>query len=180
MQYLAAIVLTSLGVLSRTSFHLGQNIEFITAIGLVSGFLFTKPWLKFSTALVAVVVSDLIIGNTNIIWFTWSAYLVAPLFGILLRRIGLQEFASNLTGMQLAGVCFTLLFFLWTNLGVVLTTNMYSKDLTGLVQSYINALPFLQNQLLGNLIVVPLLFAAVSLAKYLRSLHLSSQLSAKI
>jgi len=40
---------------------------------------------------------------------------------------------------------------------------MYSKDLNGLLNSYFNAIPFLKNQLLGNLIFVPLIFLGAGL-----------------
>jgi hypothetical protein len=35
---------------------------------------------------------------------------------------------------------------------------MYSRDLPGLVQSYVNALPFLRPQLITNLFFVPVVF----------------------
>ncbi|KKQ36309.1 MAG: hypothetical protein US52_C0002G0002 [candidate division WS6 bacterium GW2011_GWA2_37_6] len=66
--------------------------------------------------------------------------------------------ANDRISIQFGGIISTVIFFLWTNFGVVLTTSMYPKTIEGLGQSYINGLPFITNQLAGNLIIVPALF----------------------
>jgi hypothetical protein len=62
---------------------------------------------------------------------------------------------------EIAGILSTMVFFFWTNFGVVVTTSMYERSFSGLIQSYINALPFLRNQLIGNIIIVPLVCLAI-------------------
>ena len=63
----------------------------------------------------------------------------------------------------LGGLISSVIFFLWTNFGVVLTTTMYTKDLSGLLASYINAIPFFRPQLVGNLLLVPLILVCTKL-----------------
>ncbi|PWU18275.1 MAG: hypothetical protein C5B49_07385, partial [Bdellovibrio sp.] len=54
----------------------------------------------------------------------------------------------------------SLIFFLFSNFGVWVGTDLYRHDLGGLIKCYAMALPFLGNQLGGDLAYV-FLFAAV-------------------
>lgn len=150
------------GVFTRTIFHLGHNIEFITAISLASGYFFVNKKLAFLSTLLTLAISDLIIGNSIIFIFTWSAFLFGTLLGVFFSEIDLTKykFIKLVVGAEIAGILSTIIFFLWTNFGVVLTTNAYQKNLEGVMQSYINALPFLRPQMSANIIIVPLIFAA--------------------
>ncbi len=51
-------------------------------------------------------------------------------------------------------------FFLYTNFGWWLMTNMYPHTWDGLIQCYIMGLPFFKNNLIGNLIFVPMVSVA--------------------
>lgn len=151
--------------LTRTSLRIAYNFEFITALSISAGLFFKNKKFAILVPLVSLFISDLIIGNTNIYIFTWSGFLMSAIVGIFLDRILKSEnnFSLVIGGIG-SGVVSTIIFFLWTNLGVVLQTTMYSKDLAGLTRSYINAIPFLQNQLIGNVILVPVFLV---LLKYL-------------
>lgn len=161
--YLAlAITLILLGITTRTVFHIKPNLEFVTACSLAAGFFFRKNTYAVLIPVLIMFGSDLIIGNTNIYIFTWTGFLVSFLVGVAMKSGRFKNFTNSVlkfTGFsQLAAIVSTLLFFLWTNFGVVVTTNMYSKDFSGLIQSYINGLPFLKIQLAGNLLIVPAIF----------------------
>jgi hypothetical protein len=152
------------GVLSRTVFHLGPNVEFVTAIAISSGLLMKNKMLAFAVPVVVMFISDLFIGNSNIFIFTWSGFIFPVVLGFMISKI-LKKTAEKkylkLTSLScLSGISSGLIFFLWTNFGHWLTTNMYTKDLTGLIDCYINAIPFLKPQLAGNLIIVPLFVMA--------------------
>lgn len=157
-----ALIAITLGVLTRTFLDLGQNIEMVTAFAIVSGYFFTTKKLAYSVPLITMIISDIIIGNTSIFLFTWTGFLIAPTIGSLLRKLVNKardrEFTFGVVGSQAFGIISTLFFFVWTNLGVWLIGDMYVKDISGLIHSYINGIPFLLNQLLGNLIIVPLVF----------------------
>lgn len=150
-------ILITLGILSRTILHINNNVEFITAFALASAYFIKSKKYTLVTVLTTLVISDLIIGNTNIILFTWSGFLFAAVVGFALKNLNIKNrFATSELGALIA----TVIFFLWTNFGVVMLTTMYTKDITGLLSSYKNGLPFLFNQLLGNIIIVPLVFLA--------------------
>ncbi len=163
--YFYITFVVSLGVLTRTVFHLGPNIEFITAISLASGYFIKNRKYSIIVPLVVMFTSDFIIGNTKIYLFTWSAFLLAPLWGRVMKSYRLGRIMSKgpkvftkTVSSGLFGVAFTLFFFLWTNLGVVVVSDMYPKTIEGLLMSYQMGLPFLLNQLIGNLIIVPAIF----------------------
>lgn len=158
---LLSFFLITLIVLTRTVIHAGPNIEFITGAGVCSGYFFINKKFALMIPIISLLLTDAIIGNSIIFLFTWTAFLTGPIIGMLMHHFSKEKnLKTKLAVSQLSGITSTLIFFLWTNLGVVLTTTMYSKDMNGLMQSYINALPFLRNQIAGNLVIVPLLFTA--------------------
>ncbi len=152
-----------IGVLTRTVFHVAPNVEFVTGVTLASAY-FIKKGYSISVPFAIMFLSDVIIGNSSIFLFTWSAFGVAWLIGKLLSFKKFKKIVkgSKITNMLLAselgGILFTLSFYLWTNFGVVVVSNMYPKNLQGLLLSYKMGLPFLAPQLLGNLIIVPSIF----------------------
>ncbi len=178
-----AISLIVLCVLTRTVFHVGENVEFVTAASLAAGYFMVNKKLSFVVPLGIMLVSDVIIGNTIIYIFTWSGFFVSTMLGIGFsgkNPLKLKnEFLKNaLTGEGL-GIVSTLIFYLWTNLGVVITSNMYEKSISGLMLSYVNALPFLANQLYSNMILVPIMFLLVTSASYLKAEKAELSLKAK-
>jgi hypothetical protein len=148
-----------LGVLSRTVVHIGPNIEFVTALSIAGGYFIRNKAIAWAIPLIIMIISDMIIGNSIIYLFTWSAFALAPALGMLLKRFeGKSKKEWGIAKPTATAIGFVLFFYLWTNLGVVLTTTMYTKNLSGLMHSYINALPFLRFQLVGNLIIAPLVW----------------------
>lgn len=158
---LFAVMLITLGVLFRTVWHLGPNIEFVTSSALLAGSYLGLGW-SVSVPLIIMMFSDIILGNSNIFIFTWSGYLFIGCLGYLchLSKLKLGERILRATGL---GIIASLWFYIWTNFGVWLLDSwgMYPKTLTGLLQSYWYGLPFLKSNLLGNLFFVPLSFIIV-------------------
>ncbi len=149
---ITALSLILLGVLTRTALHIAPNFEFITAITLIAATKFKQPY-SVLIPIASMILSDLIIGNTIIYIFTWSGFLFTYLLGWLSsKNLNGSKLFSKLVkyeGLALVGVIF---FFLWTNLGVTLTTNIYPDTLEGYVQCLIMALPFLKVQVVSALI----------------------------
>jgi hypothetical protein len=71
----------------------------------------------------------------------------------------------NVFGVTLAS---SVLFFLITNFGVW-AQGMYARDISGLFQSYVMAIPFFKNTLLGNFFYVSLFFGSYEFVKMLVS-----------
>jgi hypothetical protein len=143
-------------LLTRTVFRIGYNVEFVTAFSFAAGFFFKDRFSGYLVPIAALFVTDIIIGNTIIAVFTWSGFLFPVILGKIVNKFSNSK--SNFIINEFSGIVSTFFFFFWTNFGVVSTSKMYTKDLAGLADSYINGLPFLYNQILGNIILVPCVF----------------------
>lgn len=145
------------------------NLELTTAATFLAALLL-RHRLAALVPLVVVVASDLALGNTSILLFTWTAWAVIGLAALPVRRLGrwgtgLRRYAAA-AGFGVAG---SVWFFLWTNFGVWLLGReaYYAPGLDGLLASYVAGLPFLRTMLLGNLVLVPLAAACVALVERL-------------
>ena len=166
------IIAVVISVLLRTTFKIAPGFEIVTAFSVSAGYLFTRKYLAFLIPIAIMAISDLIIGNTNIYLFTWSAFLIAPLIGILIDKMKIGkslDFKIDLLKGTSSSIISVIIFFLWTNLGVVFLTTMYGKDFSGIILSYLNGLPFLKTQILSAIIFTPLIFAIVYLLNNLSS-----------
>jgi hypothetical protein len=115
------------------------------------------------------IISDLILGNTNIFIFTWSGFLIPSYFASIYLNKPKQSSIKLVGKSTIYGLWTGIFFFLWTNFGVWLLDSwgMYTNDLAGLTQSYINALPFLRMQILSNLVIIPAGFTTIESLKYI-------------
>ncbi|MFA6475069.1 MAG: DUF6580 family putative transport protein [Patescibacteria group bacterium] len=168
-----AISLIVLGGLGRLLLLEYPNVETLTSVSIIAGALL-GPYLGLLVSLCSVVGTDMVIGNTNIMLYTWSAWAIIGLASSLLKRrqrktIQVWQDSLKFTGF---GMITTLFFYLWTNFGVWQLSGMYAHTSAGLMLSYINGLPFLRNQLLGNLFLVPVLSViSLTVVKYLVYSH---------
>jgi hypothetical protein len=161
-KYIFFLILFFIAFLGRTAYHLAPNVEFVTFAFILAGFyLGTKQSLLMITAVM--VLSDFILGNTNIFLFTWTGFLIPSfLVSSLLKKLQTTNKQSALIKkislLTLLGLGSNLLFYIWTNLGVFILDSwgMYSKNFNGLLSCYINALPFLKNQIIGTLTTLPI------------------------
>ena len=130
------------------------NFSPILAVGIFSGFYFRKFFLASIIVILAMFIGDVFLGFHNTMFFTYISLLAAVALGLLISKFNfLQIIAAGLT----SSIC----FFIITNFGSWLTLEMYEKNLSGLVQSYILAIPFFHNTVLSTLlylIVIKLLF----------------------
>ena len=151
-RYTLFILLFSLAFLERVAFDMGSNYELVTATMVIASIYLGS---KHSTLLVLLVMflSDLIIGNSSIFIFTWTGFLIPALLAT--KLISKKSLSTKMMSGTLAGAATVGFFFIWTNFGVWLTSTMYTKDIAGLTQSYINALPFLRNQAVSALLFIP-------------------------
>lgn len=161
-----------LAFLGRTAFQIAPNVEFVTAgMVLTAYYLGRRQSLWFVISVM--VLSDLVLGNTSIFLFTWTGFLIPAFFlSISIRKLitfGHFKFLKSLPSITASGLFSTVFFFLWTNLGVWILDSwgMYPHTVSGLVSCYVNALPFLRNQITGTAFALPLLFIVIETAKSL-------------
>lgn len=130
------------------------NLELSTAAAFLAAVLLRNRVAALAPLLV-VAVSDVMLGNSSVLLFTWSAWAAIGLASLWARRtVGARRMVAAL-GFGVGG---SLFFYLWTNLGVWLGAEgtFYAAGIDGLMASYVAGLPFLRPMLLGNLLLVPL------------------------
>jgi hypothetical protein len=152
-----------IATLSRTIFHVGPNFELVTAVSLLAGYFIKNKKIAVLVPLFTMFITDSIIGNSNIFLFTWSAYALAPVIGSVAKKLRGAKKIIKLAALEVGGILSVIVFFLWTNLGVVIVCNMYPKTLDGVISSYINGLPFVKPQLVSTIFLLPVLYVATLL-----------------
>lgn len=141
------------------------NLELSTAAAFLAAALLRHRAAAL-VPLAVVAVSDLALGNSAVLLFTWSAWAVIGVAALWTRHArGARRFVAALG----FGVGSTLFFYLWTNFGVWLQGRgtFYPAGLDGLLASYVAGLPFLRPMLLGNLVLVPAAAGMVTLVERL-------------
>mgnify|MGYP003381220939 CR=1 FL=1 len=162
-----AISLIAFVVVSRILPH-PANFASVAAIALFGGAILPRRWAVV-TPVAAMVASDLIIGLHPLVLYTWGCFaVIAFASNRLLSRISVDRVAVS-------SMAASVFFFLVTNFGVWMQGQMYPMTASGLVQCYINAIPFFRGTLLGDLFYSGLLFGVYAIAASktadLRSTH---------
>jgi len=167
-----AIALVVFAVISRILLRDIPNVETITITALLAGSVLGGAY-ALVIPLSAIAITDIWIGNTPILIFTWSAWAIIGLLGLLARKDNKDSFKYSLkmTGL---GLTASLLFFLWTNFGVwLMWPQLYPKTMSGLLQCYVMGLPFLRYNLLGNLLIIPVISGSLVMALKLKKVKAS-------
>lgn len=153
-KYLPAVVLIILGIAARFLPH-PANFAPIGAIAIFSGLYLPRRWAVV-LPLAAMFFSDLFIGfySWQIMLSVYLSLVIMALIGLVVRRK--KNVATVLGGTILGSVA----FYLITNFSVWAFGSMYAHNLSGLAQSYIMAIPFFRNSLLGDLFYTGVLAGA--------------------
>lgn len=134
-----------------------DNVAPIAAVALLGGALLPRRW-ALTLPVAAMVVSDLFIGLHSLILFTWGSFALIALGSHLwLKRI-------RPAGVVVASLAASTFFYVVTNFAVWAFGDMYAHSWAGLMQCYVNALPFFRNTLVGDLVFTVTLFGAYALA----------------
>lgn len=163
--------------LVNAQWQLAPGVELLTGAAIASAAVSARRSVLF-VPMLGVVLSDAIIGNSPIVLFTWSAWLVVGVAALLVRRAHVRS--RPLLGAGV-GAATSTWFFLWTNLGVWLQSapGGYPHTAAGLVECYVAGLPFFRIMLIGNLLFVPL-FMWISQLALRRSTDLRPRLTSAV
>ena len=156
LHVLITAVLITVIVLSRYLPH-GANFTPVAGIALLSGLLLADRRLALVVPVAGMLLSDLLIAGTYSVGVMLVVYLSFTLPVFWARKnwamhLGLTGKLAWLGEGVLKGLAATVAFYLLSNLAVFVFTPMYTKSLSGLLQCYINALPFVRPILAANLI----------------------------
>lgn len=150
------VMLITLGMITRFVPHPG-NFTAVGAVALLAGAAFPKKW-GVVIPVVIMIVSDLMIGFHSLVLFTWGSMALSGFIGWKIRS------SMNMRSVVGASLFASVQFFLITNWAVWLFTPLYSKDISGLFQSYVLGLPFFRNMLIGDLVYTAVLFGLYAVA----------------
>ena len=134
-------------------------------MAIVSGYFFKNVNLSLLTLLVAMLISDLFIGfYENVIFVYASLLLITFAFHKINKKI-------NFKNLFIYGFAGSIVFFVISNFGVWALGSpgvydvAYDRNLSGLIECYILAIPFFGNTFLSTLIFAyPAIFFYKSLA----------------
>lgn len=151
MRNLSLFLFVVVAVLSRFLPHF-PNMTAVGALALFSGAVIQPRWAGMALPILVIALSDLVLGFESSLFFGYAAWaLIAFVAGSSLKSFSW----ARLGGMSAFS---TLCFFIISNLGVWLVSGMYPKSAEGLFACFALALPFLGQQMLGDLLFSGVLF----------------------
>lgn len=136
------------------------NFTAIGAMALFGGAYFPSKKQSLLIPLAALLLSDLVLGFHATMVFVYIGFAAIVLLGWTLRdhktvaRVGTLSLVTSSV------------FFLISNFGVWVMEGMYAPTWAGLVQCYVAAIPFFDNQIYGDLFFSALLFGGYEAVKY--------------
>ncbi len=171
LQFSIISLIILLAALSRLIPH-PANFSPIGAISLFGAAYYGRRYWAFIIPILSMWISDLILNNVvysgyfgHFVWFytsslwSYTAFILIALIGfVFLRRISV----TNVIGASLTA---SVVFFLVSNFGVWVSTDMYLKNWSGLIDCYTAGVPFFRYTLSGDLIYCGVLFGVFELVK---------------
>ena len=149
------LILILLMVFSRLIPH-PPNFTPIIAVAIMSGYLFKNLYLSISVLFFSMIVVDMFIGFYSNMFFVYF-----PLF-IIAYFCFFKNNKINAKNLFIYGISSSLIFFIISNFGVWVSSDMYEKNIAGLVNCYIMAIPFLKNTLISTVLFSYLSFISVN------------------
>jgi hypothetical protein len=133
------------------------NLTPIAAMALFGGAYFADTRLAFLVPLVALFLSDIVMGLYNQIPVVYGSFALIVCLGFWLqkRRTWLRITAATLAS--------SVLFFITTNFGVWAFGSLYPKTTEGLLACSVAAIPFFRHTLVGDSLYAAALFGGFAL-----------------
>jgi hypothetical protein len=166
-RFLLIIGIILLAIISRLITHI-PNVNPIMAIALFSAAFFPDKKFAIIIPIVAMFVSDLVIGLHETIIAVYLSFAITALIGfVLLEKLSVSR-------IVLASLLSSAIFFIITNFAVWLMTDLYTLTFDGFVKCYTLALPFYRNSLIGDIVYCTIMFGSfVLIEKYFPKLKMA-------
>ena len=121
------------------------NFTPIIAVAIMSSYFFRNIYLSFVVIIISMLLADIFIGFYGHIFFVYlSLLLITAVFTQIGRTI-------KIGNLFIFGFFGSLIFYLVSNFGVWIVSDMYEKNLIGLINCYLFAIPFFVNTLLSTI-----------------------------
>ncbi len=122
------------------------NFTPIIAVAILSGYFFKNLYASIGVVITSVLLTDIILG-----FYPSMAMVYLSLIIIVLSFYKLNNLI-NFKNLFLYGLSGSIIFFIFSNLGVWMFDGLYEKNINGLVQCYVMAIPFFKNTLASTLV----------------------------
>lgn len=130
------------------------NFTAIGAVALFGGAYFTEKKFAFIVTIIAMLLTDLIIGFHNGMLSVYLSFVIIVGVGIVLSR------NIKFKNVVAASLFSSILFFILTNFQMWVLSPLYAKNIGGLGACYIAAIPFFHYTVLSDLFFVGILFGS--------------------
>ena len=135
------------------------NFTPIIAMGIMSGYFFRNHSVSFVVILVSMLLVDVFIGFYQHMFFIYFSLFLITFFSFKVTK------KINVKSLFIIGLGSSVLFYLISNFGVWLMGSIYSKNISGLIECYIAAIPFFRNTLLSTIIYSYICFFSMNAVK---------------
>lgn len=136
------------------------NFAPVAAVALFSG-VYLGRRASLIAPIVAMAVSDAFLGFHDLVLVTWGSMALVGVIGWWVKE---RKSVGTMIAGSLAG---SALFYVLTNFGAWALNHggLYTFDVAGLTQGFINGLPFLRNTVTGDLFYAAVLFGIAEFAR---------------
>jgi len=134
------------------------NFTPILALAIFGGAYLPNRIIALSLPILAMFLSDLIIGFHSQIYAVYVTIIVLSLLGNMIKT-------KNIKNLAITGFAGSLIFFMITNFSVWLSGGLYPLTIDGLLECYIMAIPFFHNTLISTLLFLGILFFGYTFAE---------------
>ena len=114
------------------------NFTPVTSLALFSGIMFQRKWLSILVPIVAMLLSDLVLGFGMISLWVYVAFMLVTISGWVLKQMNVKSILVS-----------SMIFFIVSNLGVWILG--YPHTIEGLLMCYTLAIPFFGYSIIGDL-----------------------------
>ncbi len=114
------------------------NFTPVTSLALFSGVMFSRKWMSLGIPLVAMILSDMVLGFYSISLWVYIAFISITIFGWFINKM-------NINSILLSSI----IFFIISNFGVWVLG--YPHTIEGLILCYTMAIPFFGYSIIGDL-----------------------------
>ena len=114
------------------------NFTPVTSLALFSGIMFQRKWLSILVPIVAMLLSDLVLGFGMISLWVYVAFMLVTISGWVLKQMNVKSILVS-----------SMIFFIVSNLGVWVLG--YPHTIEGLLMCYTLAIPFFGYSIIGDL-----------------------------
>lgn len=158
LEIIFVLFLVILGIFSRVIPH-PWNFTAIGAMALFSAFSIRTNKYLLLVPFLSLAISDLYLMQYSGQIFVYSGFAVGIALSLVYftkqENLGWKNRVISLAGLSVVS---SFLFFLITNFGAWKGSDMYTQDFSGLMNSYFLGLPFLRNQIAGDMFYGAIVF----------------------